>query len=107
MLGLTLQLLNEGALVSILTVSVTLVALPALSLTEHSMRWVPSPETLAVQVPAVPDENSHDRKVGEYPPVLDGGERPVLTWPDVVSACVHRLRYPTPQDRPRSSLLRR
>jgi hypothetical protein len=37
----------------------------------------------------------------------DGGERPVLTWPDVVSACIHRLRHPTPQDRPRSSLLRR
>jgi hypothetical protein len=31
----------------------------------------------------------------------------ILTWPDVVSACVHRLGCPTPQDRPRSSLPRR
>jgi hypothetical protein len=26
--------------------------------------------------------------------------RPVLTWPDVVSACVHGLGFPTTQDRP-------
>ena len=37
LLGVTLQLLNEGALVSILTVSVALVELPALSLTEQLM----------------------------------------------------------------------
>src|SRR5919112_3544544 len=52
-LGLTLQLLNEGALVSILTVSGVVAVLPALSLTLQDMLWVPSPETLAFQVSAV------------------------------------------------------
>ena len=42
-----------GALVSMLTVSVALFRMPALSLTEQLMVWEPSPETLAVQVPAV------------------------------------------------------
>src|SRR5215211_3196422 len=46
-----------GSVVSILTVSLALFELSALSLTEQLMLWVPSPETLAVQLPAVPAES--------------------------------------------------
>ena len=50
-LGLTLQP-TEGAVVSFLIVSKAVVELPASSLTEQLMVWVPSPKALAVQVPA-------------------------------------------------------
>src|SRR5215212_2520278 len=53
LVGVTPQLV-EGAVVSILTVSVSgPLELSNMSLTEQFMLWVPSPETGAVQVPSV------------------------------------------------------
>src|SRR5207249_703048 len=43
-----------GARVSIVTVSLSLFVLPALSSTEQPMAWLPSPATAVVQVPGAP-----------------------------------------------------
>src|SRR5205823_7352292 len=48
------RLLSAGAVVSILTVSEAVWLLVALSETEQSTAWVPSPETLVVQLPEPP-----------------------------------------------------